>query len=149
MSKRKQMHSEWIAGWLTLKRFVIFCLFRDMSKLLALQLFLLDFAAASFAESGCLNNGHRPQEGLPCICPLGFFGPRCEKYLYSPDTLGCLNNGIRPLGGVPCVCPPGFSGMRCEVSSGDVCSARPCRNNGVKQTLFEHLSSFISNQFYE
>lgn len=54
--------------------------------------------------TGCMNGGYRPSAGLPCRCPNGYSGPRCEfgSNNWSFNSFGrdlcasypCLNNAV-------------------------------------------------------
>ncbi|XP_075061900.1 mucin-17-like [Mixophyes fleayi] len=60
-------------------------------------------------EVECLNGGY--DDGIRCICPVQFYGPRCEN-LVDRVEFECLNGGYDD--GIRCICPVQFYGPRCE-----------------------------------
>lgn len=60
----------------------------------------------------CLNGGRRPMAGLPCSCPIGFSGLRCE---YASGSLGSNNWPYNNVQGY--------------------CSSYPCQNGGVRNYI--------------
>jgi Notch 1 len=103
-----------------------------------------------FGRQFCVNGGKCPSERhLPCVCPLGFSGPRCAFQMgvdgmdYSECSLSCQNGGTCHKGprqgrfnadldhfltasdqqNLPiyehCVCPLGFYGIKCEYKAAE------------------------------
>jgi len=77
-------------------------------------------------QRGCLNNGVQPKDGLPCKCPPGYFGFRCEYIRGEQNNLiasicrnsPCMNGGICTAinSGFICSCAAGYHGKYCQYS---------------------------------
>lgn len=70
----------------------------------------------------CLNGGRRPMAGLPCSCPTGFYGLRCE---YGSGSSGSNNWPYNNVQGY--------------------CSSYPCQNGGVRSYIL--IVSFYFHEF--
>ncbi|CAF0950741.1 unnamed protein product [Brachionus calyciflorus] len=66
----------------------------------------------------CMNGGIYIQDGLPCKCPMGFSGTRCERSSNNRycSSFPCRNNGMcyESLLGFRCQCTDYYYGDRCE-----------------------------------
>lgn len=71
----------------------------------------------------CLNGGRRPMAGLPCSCPIGFNGLRCE---YSSGSSGSNNWPYNNVQGY--------------------CASYPCQNGGVCSYIL--IISLFSSRIY-
>lgn len=67
-------------------------------------------------NSGCLNGGFQPREGLPCKCLDGFYGFMCE-YMTSMDHSSNMHGSDVHL----------------------ACMRSPCRNGGVSSKQSNHI----------
>jgi hypothetical protein len=65
----------------------------------------------NIATKQCLNGGYRTMDGLPCICPKGYYGDRCDKSNFGGGGGGSINIGG---GGINI--------------GGNACYNNPCRN---------------------
>lgn len=68
----------------------------------------------------CQNGGScRPdgELGFECICPDGFYGPRCENEIDECIEQPCSNGAecINKINDFECICPPGWMGKTCQI----------------------------------
>ena len=68
----------------------------------------------------CQNGGScRPdgQLGFECICPDGFYGPRCENEIDECIEQPCSNGAecINKINDFECICPAGWMGKTCQI----------------------------------
>jgi hypothetical protein len=65
----------------------------------------------NIATKQCLNGGHRIMEGLPCTCPKGYYGNKCEYSNFGGGNINIGGGGIN-MGGGACYNNPCRNGVR-------------------------------------